>query len=194
MFIFHTNLLMLQWRTMKVRMNRTNLVCSIFPQTWYRTFVSETQNCARYDEGFANHRAARSETKCVVHTDSSLELVRACQDLCWNHNQSSPNHSETNAIAEHALIRVKRRDFGTSALVRFLRHVAERSGGMLLLFAEHTRQIGRETMKEELELYMMVWWCHSGAEIYVCNLYERQKVVFINFGQSCFQEDASDTL
>ena len=36
----------------------------------------------------------------VIYTDNSLEFVKACEDLSWNHCTSTPHRSETNGIAE----------------------------------------------------------------------------------------------
>ena len=45
----------------------------------------------------------------IIHADSSLEFILACDDLCWNHDKSTPYRSEANGIAEHA-VRRERRD------------------------------------------------------------------------------------
>ena len=50
----------------------------------------------------------------VIHTDNSLELGKACEDLSWNHYTSTPHRSETNGIAERSVRRVKE---GTSAVL-----------------------------------------------------------------------------
>ena len=50
----------------------------------------------------------------VIHTDNSLEFVKSCEDLTWNHCTSTPHRSETHGIAERAVRRVKE---GTSAVV-----------------------------------------------------------------------------
>ena len=50
----------------------------------------------------------------VIHTDTSMEFGKACEDLSWNHCTSTPHRSETNGIAERAVRRVKE---GTSALL-----------------------------------------------------------------------------
>ena len=50
----------------------------------------------------------------VIYTDNSLEFVKACEDLSWNHCTSTPHRSETNWIAERAVRRVKE---GTSAVL-----------------------------------------------------------------------------
>ena len=50
----------------------------------------------------------------VINTDNSLEFVKDCEDLSWNHWTSTPHRSETNGIAERAVRRVKE---GTSAVL-----------------------------------------------------------------------------
>ena len=45
----------------------------------------------------------------VIYTDNSLEFGKACEDLSWNHCTSTPHRSETNGIAERAVLRVKGR-------------------------------------------------------------------------------------
>ena len=50
----------------------------------------------------------------VIHTDNSLEFDKSCEELSWNHCTSTPHRSETNAIAERAVRRVKE---GTSAVL-----------------------------------------------------------------------------
>ena len=50
----------------------------------------------------------------VIYTDNSLEFGKACEDLSWNHDTSTPHRSETNGIAERAVQRLKE---GTSAVL-----------------------------------------------------------------------------
>ena len=52
--------------------------------------------------------------KSFIHTDTSLEFGKACEDLSWNHCTSTPHRSETNGIAERSVRRVKE---GTSAVL-----------------------------------------------------------------------------
>ena len=73
---------------------------------------------------------------------SSFVLVKTY--LSWNYDMSSPNRSETNGIAEHAVRRVKE---GTSALLvqsglsdEWRREAME----CFFLFANHTRQTDRQ--------------------------------------------------
>ena len=50
----------------------------------------------------------------VIYTDNSLEFGKSCEELSWNHCTSTPHRSETNAIAERAVRRVKE---GTSMVL-----------------------------------------------------------------------------
>ena len=50
----------------------------------------------------------------VIYTDNSMEFGKACEDLSWNHCTLTPHRSETNAVAERAVRRVKE---GTSAVL-----------------------------------------------------------------------------
>ena len=45
---------------------------------------------------------ADEETKKVIYTDNSLESVKKCVELSWNHRTSTPHRSETNGIARYA--------------------------------------------------------------------------------------------
>ena len=56
----------------------------------------------------------RSLQKFLEPDDNSLEFGKAFEDLSWNHCTSTPHRSETNAIAERAVRRVKE---GTSAVL-----------------------------------------------------------------------------
>ena len=74
----------------------------------------------------------------IMHTDScSLEFSRACEDLCHNHDKSTPYRSETNGIAENAHRRVKIMYLCSYGSVGSFRKVVERSDGVSLLFAKH---------------------------------------------------------
>ena len=37
-----------------------------------------------------------------IYTDNSLDYIKACEGLNWNHERSTPHRSETNGIAERA--------------------------------------------------------------------------------------------
>ena len=50
------------------------------------------------------------------YTVNSLEFIKACEGLNWNHGRSTPHRSETNGIVERAARRVK--EGTSSALVQ----------------------------------------------------------------------------
>ena len=50
----------------------------------------------------------------VIYTGNSLEFVKSCEDLSWNHRTSTPHRTETKGIAERAVRRVKE---GTSGVL-----------------------------------------------------------------------------
>ena len=54
------------------------------------------------------------QTPGIIHTDNLLECTSACEDLCWNHDKSTPYRPETNEIAERVVREVKE---NTSALL-----------------------------------------------------------------------------
>ena len=69
--IIHRYLEMPQQQIIKFSVKRTNLVCSIVTQSWYRIFIlmdsklpqTKKQDCARDDEEIVKVRATRSDTK-----------------------------------------------------------------------------------------------------------------------------------
>ena len=60
----------------------------------------------------------------MIGTVNSLEFIRACEDLIWNHDKSTPYRSETNGIAENAVRRGEERHLCTTGSVSH-----SRSGG-----------------------------------------------------------------
>ena len=66
---------------------------------------------------------------------SSLQFVRAREDLRWCQNKSTPCRSESNGIAEHAVSRVSE-----GIAVWLCRKVVD----CFCFFAKHTRQTGRQ--------------------------------------------------
>ena len=47
----------------------------------------------------------------VIDTHNSFRFTKACEDLVWNHDKSTPHRSETNGITKGAFRGVKIRDF-----------------------------------------------------------------------------------
>ena len=71
----------------------------------------QKQDCTRYAGKFA--AIPTSSKPGVIYFDNSLEFTKACEDLSWNHDKSTPHRSETHGIAQQAVRRVKE---GTSTL------------------------------------------------------------------------------
>ena len=147
-------------------MRRTNLVCSIVTQSWCRIFclvgfsdpaknktAQETMECLQH------FVPPDQNTRYHSHTDTSLEFTRACEDFCWNHDESNSYQSETNGIAENAVRRVKE---GTSALLvqrGLFEKWWEEAMECLCYFCETYKtnwQTESHRMKEDLELHLMV--------------------------------------
>ena len=77
----------------------------------------------------------------VIYTDSSLEFIRACEDLCWNRGKSTPYRSEPNGIAENAVRRVKE---GTSALLVFQKSGAEKRWNAPVILQTYKTHCGQK--------------------------------------------------
>ena len=81
----------------------------------------------------------------VMHTDNSLDFIRACERLVLESrqiNRISRNQRNCRTRSPWS----ERRCLCSSASVGSFRKVMERSDGMLLLFAKHTGDTGRENI------------------------------------------------
>ena len=78
-----------------------------------QSFPSKTKTSQETEKSLRRFLEPTEKPK-VIHTDSSLEFGKSCEDLIWNHRTSTPHRSETNGIAERAVRRVKE---GTSAVL-----------------------------------------------------------------------------
>ena len=58
-----------------------------------------------------------SVNRAMIHTDNSREFNRACEDLGWNHDPSTPHRSETNGTAERAGRIIKERTASVSGTI-----------------------------------------------------------------------------
>ena len=83
------------------------------------------------------HFVPPDQTPGILDTDNSLIFISACEDLCWNHDKSTPYRSETNGIAEHAVRRVKEAS-SAGSVGSFRIVVVGRDDGKLLFRAKHT--------------------------------------------------------
>ena len=80
---------------------------------WIQAYPCKTQTSQETQRSLQKFLEPDRKPK-VIHTDSSLEFGKACEDLSWNHCTSIPHRSETHGIAERAVRRVKE---GTSAVL-----------------------------------------------------------------------------
>ena len=114
--MIHNILVMLSRRMTQFSMQRTNLVCSILSQSWYRFFYSywiqsnPTKNKTALDMMSNVLKFVQPvQNLCVIDTDNFL--VKTCLGIMT----SQPQHSsKTHGIDENAVRRVKE---GTSAIV-----------------------------------------------------------------------------
>ena len=83
--------------------------CSSSPNFCGKTFLLDSKQKTN-----DKNKTAQEQKTCLIHTYSSLGFIRACEDLCWNRDKSSPFRSETKGIGENAVRRVKE---GTSGLL-----------------------------------------------------------------------------
>ena len=79
---------------------------------WIQSYPCKTKS-SHETEGSLSKFLELSHKPKVENTDNSSEIGKACEDLSWNH-RSTPHRSETDAIAERAVRRVKE---GTSAVL-----------------------------------------------------------------------------
>ena len=79
---------------------------------WIQSYPWKTKTSQETQRSLQKLEPNRKPT--VIYTDNSLEFGKACEDLSWNHCTSTPHRSETNGIAERAVLRVKE---GTSAVL-----------------------------------------------------------------------------
>ena len=80
---------------------------------WIQSYPCKTKTSQQTQRSLQKFLEPNRKPK-VIYTDNSLEFGKACEDLSWNHCTSTPHRSETNAIAERAVRRVKE---GTSGVL-----------------------------------------------------------------------------
>ena len=136
-------------RITKFSAKKTNRDCTIDMPYKYRIWLLRgrkscpCRNKTAQDTMHSLQRFLPRERKPgVIYTDKSLAFTKACVDLLWNHDKSTPHRSDTNGIAERA-VRVKE---GTSTLLvqsgldlKRLGEATESYGH----FTQHSRFIGR---------------------------------------------------
>ena len=99
--IIHRYLEMPQQQIIKFSVKRTNLVCSIVTQSWYRIFILIGFKTTQRKNKIAQETMKRlqkfvqpDQIPSIIRTDNSLEFIRDCEDQCWNHDKSTPYRSE----------------------------------------------------------------------------------------------------
>ena len=80
---------------------------------WIQSYPCRTKTSQETQRNLQKFLEPNRKPK-VIYTDNSLEFGKVCEDLSWNHCTSTPHRSETNAIDERAVRRVKE---GTSAVL-----------------------------------------------------------------------------
>ena len=80
---------------------------------WIQSYPCKTKTSQETQRSLQKFLEPERKPK-VIHTDNSLEVGKACEDLSWNQCTSMAHRSETNGIAERAVRRVKE---GTSAVL-----------------------------------------------------------------------------
>ena len=91
----------------------------------------------------------KSENPTTVCTDHSLEFIKACEELNWNHERFTPHRFDTHGIAERAVRRVKE---GTSSvLVQFgpQRKLVGRNNGVIMNVGSIHQLMGRSFLQEQ---------------------------------------------
>ena len=164
---------------------RTILVCSNVTQSRYRIFIliefnaaNEKHDCARDDEKLAKVCAARSPG--IVHPGNVLELLRACEDLRWNHDKSTsiPVRIENNANS--AVRRAKEGIFVLSFQSGLSEKWWREATECLCFFLKHTRQNWQtechRTKEDVAPKSRSHKTCHVEQKIYSSNLYESSSI------------------
>ena len=80
---------------------------------WIQSYPRKTNNSQETEKSLQKFLEPTRKPK-VIHTDNFPEFGKSCEELSGNHCTSSPRRSETNAIADRAVRRIKE---GTSAVL-----------------------------------------------------------------------------
>ena len=83
---------------------------------WISISFVQNRNFSRNRKELTKFLAPTWKPK-VIYADTSLEFVKHCEDLSWNHRTPTPHRSETNGVAERAVRRIERRDFCCSQVL-----------------------------------------------------------------------------
>ena len=85
--------------------------CRTWPPNGSRRIRAKTKTSQETQRSLQKFLEPDGKLK-VIYTDNSLEFGKVCEELSWNHCTLTPHRSETDGIAERAVLRVKE---GTSA-------------------------------------------------------------------------------
>ena len=80
---------------------------------WIQSYPCKTESVQETQRSLKNFLRPEGNPR-SMSTDNSLEFIKACEELIWNYERSTPRRSETNGIAERAVRRVKE---GTSSVL-----------------------------------------------------------------------------
>ena len=89
------------------------VVVQVLATQWNQYYPCKTKISSRDDEKPSKLHTPRINPR-SIYADNSLEFIKACEELNWNHGRSTPRRSETKEIAERAVRRVKE---GTSPVL-----------------------------------------------------------------------------
>ena len=93
--------------------HRYAIVVQDLATQWIQAYPCKTKTSQETQRSLQKFLEPNRKPK-VIYTDNSLEFGKSCEELFWNHCTSTPHRSETNGIAERAVLRVKE---GTSAVL-----------------------------------------------------------------------------
>ena len=83
--------------------HRYSVVVQDLATQWIQSYPCKTKTSQETQRTLQKFLEPDRKPK-VIYTDNSLEFGKACEDLSWNHCTSTPHRSETNGIAERALL------------------------------------------------------------------------------------------
>ena len=75
---------------------------------WIQSHPCKTKTSQKTEKSLRKFLEPSSQKPELIYTDKSLEVVKSCDNLSWNHRISTPHRSETNGIAERAVRRGKK--------------------------------------------------------------------------------------
>ena len=86
--------------------HRHAIVVQDLATQWIQSYPCKTKTSQETQRSLRTFLEPNRKPK-VTYTNNSLEFGKACDDLSWNHCTSTPHRSQTNGIAERAVLRVR---------------------------------------------------------------------------------------